>query len=740
LQRRSPRPRRLTLKAIFDSKTLDEKTLRQPQWMKDNRRLSYLDDWPGTETPTVWVYDSETRERRPLFDPETLRVEGMEKPLPVHSYRWSPDERSLLFTSEPPARFKPCGDLFLYEPESGAFRRLTATDLPQRNAKFSPDGRWIGLVRADNLWLLSLETGEEKQLTDDATETVYNGRFGWVYEEEWGLSDGWAWSPDSARIAYFQQDESDVPEVLLPQYEQPHSEPRRTRYPKAGDPNPRVRVGILTLATGATRWLDLDSSPPFPACEAGESGKGDGGLGDFYITRMQWTPGGSGLLLQRVPRLQNRLDLLFADPETGEARTVLSEKDEAWVDAPGEVKFVPPLAPPSQGGEDGEEEGLFLWPSDRDGFRHLYLYNLSGERLRRLTTGAWEVDAVVGVDAERRQVFFTAALPDATERHLHRVALDGGKPVCLSCERGWHRAQFTEDGARFLHTYSNLNTPPTVTVRDMDGSLLDTLPADAAPALKNYGLGEWELLTFSTSDGETLHARMLKPRDFDPSRRYPVLMCTYGGPGSQVVTNAWGGKGGLWHQLLAQEGYLVFLTDNRGTGGRGRAFKKQTYLKLGEREVHDQIEGAKYLAGLPFVNPKRIGIWGWSYGGYMASLCILRGADVFRAGIAVAPVTDWALYDTIYTERYMRRPEDNPEGYRDSAPVREAEKLKGRFLLIHGTMDDNVHFQNSARLASALQDAKKPFAAMFYPGKHHGIEDRALHLYTLMTEFLKKNL
>ena len=736
------RPRRFTLKAIFDSKTFEEKTLRQPQWMKDGVRVSYLDNAPGTERATVWTIDSTTGERKVLLDPAGLRVEGAEEPRPIHAYQWSPDEQRLLFPENAPARFKPCGNLFLYDLADGAFRALTQTDEPQYHAKFSPDGQSVGVVRSNNLWIVSVKAGSARQRTFDSAPAIYNGRLGWVYEEELGLADGWAWSPDGSQIAYLQQDESEVPEVLLPQYDDPHAAPLRTRYPKAGDPNPRIRVGVLMLATGRTQWVDVEP------CRAGEE------PAEYYLARMQWTPKGDGLLLQRIPRLQNRIDVLLADPKTGTTRTVFTEEDPAWVDLQGDVTFI-------------EETDQFLWLSDRDGWRHLYLYDLSGRCLRQVTSGAWDVEKPVGVDASARTVFFTAARSAPIERNVYRVGLDGGDPVCLTAGMpGWHRAIFpmtgrgracpaqeraqqaaplheganSRNGVRFIHTHSRLNEPPRIDIRDVEGEVCVPIVADSLPNLAKFARGVWEPLTFATSDGETLYAQILKPLGFDPDRRYPALMYTYGGPGSQVVTDSWPGTRALWFHLLAQQGYVVFMVDNRGTGGRGRAFKKQVYLKLGEWEVRDQIEGAKYLAALPYVDPKRIGIWGWSYGGYMASLCMLRGAEVFRAGIAVAPVTDWALYDTIYTERYMRRPQDNEAGYRDSAPVTHTKSLKGRFLLIHGTMDDNVHFQNAARLAAALQDAKRLFETMFYPGKRHGIEDRHFHLYATMTAFLKKNL
>lgn len=710
-------PRRFTLRDIFDSDALEEKTLQHPRWMKDGRRLSYLDSFPGSKLNTIWILDTETGERRTVLDPTALRVEGMPDPLPIHSFAWSPDETKLLTPERAPARFSPSGDLFLIDASSGTAERLTDTDEPQRNAKFSPDGTKIGFVRGDNLWTLDLETREERQWTHDAGPTIYNGRFGWVYEEELGLVDGWAWSPDGARIAYFQQDESRVPEVLLPDYDDLHMTPHRTRYPRAGDPNPTARIGVLDLAAGETRWMRIEPDAEDESYPASE----------FLLARMQWTPRGDALLIQRMNRIQNRLDVLLADPRTGEARTLLTENDAAWVEVPDDVRFV------------GDDQ--FLHFSERDGWRHAYLYNLDGALQRQVTRGEWDVESIVSVDEEAGMVTITAARPGPTERNLYRVSFDSREEDCLTeSTPGWNEALFSSDSSRFVHTRSTLNQPARVTVRTLAGDKPYVLIESSSPNVDAFSRGAWELLTFTTAEGVALNARLLKPRGFDPAKRYPVLMNTYGGPGSQVVRNRWSGGAALWNDLLAQQGYAVLMVDNRGTGLRGAAFKKQVAGRLGQLEVEDQIAGARWLAEQNWVDPSRIGIWGWSYGGLMASLCLMLGADVFRAGVAVAPVAEWALYDSIYTERYMRLPSDNPEGYLAGSPVTHAGTLRGRFLLIHGLLDDNVHFQNAARLANALQDAKRHFQTMFYPGRRHGLEGRHFHLYMTMTEFLRRNL
>lgn len=711
----SARP--LTLRSLFTSKALADQTIRDPRWLEDGRRLAYLDHYPGTRSTTVWVYDARDASRQPLFDPRTIRHTG--KPVAIHSANLTADGSRLVLTTSAPARFTPCGDVLIYDIPSRRLSCVAASSDEQYHPELSPDGSELGLVRGNNLVVINTVDGQERTLTHDGSATLYNGRCGWVYEEELGLAKAWAWSPDGSRIAFLQQDESAVPEVLLPRYSAPHADPRVTRYPKAGDPNPTVRPGIIDLADGRIQWISLDG-----ILEPGT---------ERYIAHLQWTPSGDEVLLQILPRLQNRLILAAVRPEDGALRTILEETDEAWVDPPGRLHFA-------------GSSGRFLWPSDRDGRTHLYLYDLSGACLRPITSGPWDVAGIVRVTPAPERVWFTAARPSPADRSLWRAPLESGEPEAVCSGSGVHTPLLSPDGAHVLDTHSTLNRPPKTTLLTGDGRPVDTLIETPSEPFRRCGApigddaGGWELLTFATPDGEELCARMLKPRDFDPTRRYPALMYTYGGPGSQVVLDSWGGRGGLWHRWLADRGCLIFCCDNRGTGSRGRAFKKATYLRLGQREIEDQIAGARYLGALPFVDPRRIGIWGWSYGGYMASLAILLGADVFRAAVAVAPVTDWRLYDTIYTERFMRRPDDNPEGYREGSPVHHAAKLRGRFLLIHGTMDDNVHFQNGARLASALQDAGRQFETMFYPDRHHGIEGRTLHLYTAMTRFLRRSL
>lgn len=734
-------PSILTLEAIYKDKVFEVTTLRQPAWMKDSRRFSYLDVAPESAIVTVWTYDVETGSRTPVVPPAALHLtpedlpkkpelvspdaesdeeapEGKKKPdvLTLHGYQWSPDESQLLFARTPHRRSAQ-GDsmLFVYTLGDQSVRRVSKGEVEHRNVKWSPDGKRLGYVRDNDLWLLDIATGQETRLTDSGSASVYNGRFGWVYEEELSLVDGWAWSPSGKQIAYFQIDETAVPEIDLPNFDDLHMRPVRTRYPKAGDPNPGVKIGVIDVTTAApgspvppTRWVDVGLET------------------DVYISRLQWTPLGE-LLLQRIPRLQNKIELLRADPATGSSRVILTESDTAWVDPRGDLTFV-------------AGTNQFVWNSDRTGFNHLYLYDLEGKLLRQLTEGAWDVDALAGIDSTHRLAYFTAARPSPMERHLYSVLLDGGGNVMQISEApGTHSALFSPDMGHYLDTHSSRAVAPHVRLHRSSGSPIAVVHANPMPRLQNLTLAEWEFTTLTTSDGVTLNAALLRPTDFDPNKRYPALMYTYGGPGSQVVQDSYGSGGGL-EQWLASKGYLFVMVDGRGSGCRGRDFLKGTYQNLGHLEVNDQVEGGRWLQSLPYVDPKRVGIWGWSYGGYMACLCITRGAEVFKSAAAVAPVTHWSLYDSIYTERYMRRPVDNPKGYADSSPIAAAEKLKGSFLLVHGLADDNVHFQNSAQLAAEFQKLDKPFRMMVYPGKHHGIEGVSQHVFSLLTDFFTETL
>jgi dipeptidyl-peptidase-4 len=645
-----------------------------------------------------------------------LRLNQTDPPFRFTTYQWSPDEKQILFISAPPereylSRLTPAGNIFLYDLSSKSFRRLTNVADPQYNVKFSPDGKFVGFVRNNNIYALDIASGAEHQLTEDGAEHIINGKFDWVYEEEFEISDGWQWSPDSKHIAFWRLDENRVPEYTLTEWDSLHLQLIPMRYPKAGEPNSIVKIGVVDFQSSLTQWMDIGTND------------------DIYIPRIQWTLDPTVLSIQRMNRGQNILELLYADISTGATRTVLKETDDKWIDVTNDLTFL--------------KNGSFIWPSERDGYRHLYLYKNDGTLLNQITKGKWEVESFYGVDEKTDDVYYSSTEVSPLERQIYKIQLDGKNKHRLTTILGTHTANFSPSCQYFLDTYSNISTPPKIALLNSDGNILSVIEENSISALDDIQLGKTTFLSFTTADGVQLNASIMKPADFDSTKKYPVLVYTYGGPGSQVVLNMWERTSDvLWYTYLGQHGYLIFMVDNRGTGARGKEFKTAVYRNLGKWEVNDQVEGAKYLSSLQYVDKDRIGIWGWSYGAYLTSMVILNGADYFKAAIAVAPVTSWRYYDNIYTERYMGTPQNNPAGYVESSPITHASKLKGKFLLIHGTSDDNVHFQNTANFVSALEKANKQFSTMFYPDKNHGIYGGVtrLNLYTLMTNFILTNL
>lgn len=639
------------------------------------------------------------------------------------AYSFSPDERKILLACDLESiyRYSAKADYWVFDRDAQTLTRLMA-DRKQRYPTFSPDGSKVAWVTDNNLYFKDLKSGQIKQVTQDGKlNEIINGASDWVYEEEFEITRAYAWSPDGAYIAWLRFDERNVPAYRI-DYDnnKPYPDSLVYKYPRVGQPNAVLSAHCYRLKDGHTQPIEANTAP------------------DDYLPRIGWTPDGQ-IWLIRMNRHQNELRLLLGNPQTGVCATALLEKNERY------IELHDPLFLPNSAG--------FVWQSEKNGFRHLYHYDLTGRERRALTRGSWEVTDLYGYDAQRGVLYFQAAAKSPLRREVYSVALRKGKPRKIIADPGVNSARFSPDFGFFIHTFSTINTPPRYVLRSRDGKKVRDLETNEALAAKQleYGVAPVDFFQIPASvapqrgawpkDG--LNAWMIKPRGAAfQGKRLPLLMFVYGGPGSQQVLDSWRGANYWWFQMLAQQGYVVACVDNRGTGGRGEAFKKSTYLRLGDLETADQIAAAYYLGAYPFIDPQRIGIFGWSYGGFMSSLCILKGADVFKAAIAVAPVTHWKWYDSIYTERYMRTEEENPEGYADNAPLNHAANLRGAYFLAHGIADDNVHFQHAAELSSRLIAANKPFDSMFYPGQNHGINGRGmrLHLYGLMTDFLKKNL
>ena len=705
-------PLPLTVHAIWSSPDFAS-DLVDLAWMKDGKAYTTVEPDASGSTDLYRV-DALSGARQLVLRGADLTASGARKPIAIEEYRFSGDGTKLLiFTNSARVwRQNTKGTFFVWDFTARRLIPVSTKAGYQQFAKFSPDARRVAFVRDNNIYVTDLASGTETALTTDGGDNVINGTSDWVYEEELDLRDAFRWSPDGMRIAFWRVDQSAIRPFYLVDQDSLYPALVPVRYPKAGSPNSEVKIGTVEVATGRTTWMDLGPEK------------------DIYIAAMDFAGAPDSLWLTRLNRHQNRLDLLLADARTGGSRLVMTDTDSAWVDA-NQPRWI-----------DGGKQ--FLFASEREGYDQVYLFDRSGTLVRRVTPAGWDVGEVYGVDEANRVLYFSGATPGPLERHVLRVGLDGKGLTRLSTDSGTHSADFAPTFALYVDTYSRAGIPPVQTLRRADGRLVRPVADNAKLRDKIAALGfnRPEFIVVRTPDGVDLNAWVIKPKGFTPTRRYPLLMNVYGGPGSQTVTDSWGGPNYLWHQMLAQDGYLVASVDNRGTGGRGAKFMKMTYLRLGHYEAADQIAAARWFSRQAFVDPDRIGIWGWSYGGYMSSLSMFRGAGVFKAAIAVAPVTDWRFYDTIYTERYMRTPQENAAGYDQSGPLAYADSLKGSFLLVHGTGDDNVHFQNSVRLVERLERANKQFDMRIYPNKTHAIAGGTTreNLYGLFTAWLKAHL
>lgn len=584
----------------------------------------------------------------------------------------------------------------------------------QMFATLSPDGTKVAFVRDNNIYITELATRQEIKITQDGEwENILNGWCDWVYEEEFGFAQAFFWSPDGSSIAYYKFDESQVKRFNMAMYGDLYPTDYQFKYPKAGEKNSKVSIHIYQLKNQNTLTVDIGTET------------------DIYIPRIKWTNKADQLCVLRMNRHQNKLEYLMADANTGKTKNILTEESKTYIDINDDLTFL-------------NDNKSFIISTEKDGWNHLYHYDLNGKLIRQITKGKWELTSLYGFDAAQKTIYFQAAMVNPMQREVYKINVDGKGLKKLTSSVGTNNASFSTDCSYFINFYSNANTPNYITLNDFNGKEIRVLEDNKKlrDRLAEYDLTKKEFLSITTSEGVQLNAWMMKPTNFDPNKKYPVYMFLYGGPGSQQVLDSWGGANHMWYQMLTQKGYIVVCVDNRGTGARGAEFKKMTYMNLGKYETIDQIESAKWLARQPYVDGARIGIQGWSYGGYMSSLCITKGADVFKMAIAVAPVTNWKYYDSIYTERYLRTPQENNAGYEENSPINFVDKLKGKYLIIHGTADDNVHFQNSVDMVAAMVKANKKFESAYYPNKNHGIYggNTRLHLYNLMTDFVLENL
>ena len=698
----------ITLDDIFNQGTFGAKGMEAFQAMQNGDFYTLLNaDQRGTRLDK---YNYATLEK------VSTLVDSQDLPIPYFdSYLLSDDESKVILGTESESIFRhsEIADYYVFEFSSKKLTKIAESKIQEPT--FSPDGLKVAFAFNNNLYVKFLSDGKIIQITSDGEyNKIINGVTDWVYEEEFSFVRAFDWNKNSDKIAFIRFDESQVPEYSMDIYGKDLYQKQLVfKYPKAGENNSSVSMHLFDLNTKKTQKLNLGTDQ------------------QYYIPRIKWTQNPDVLSITTLNRHQNNLNLIFHDTKTNNSKVVLNEKDAAYVEINDDLTFL--------------EDNSFIWPSERDGFNHLYLYDHNGKLKNQITQGSWEVTSYYGFDTKRDRILYQSTEEGSVNRSIYSIAPNGKKKVKLSDQLGTNAANFSSSFGFYVNTFSNTKTPTLYTLNDgVTGKVLkEIVNNDVLKAkIKAYNVPEKELSVLKTSTGD-FNMWMMKPNNFDPNKKYPLFMYQCSGPGSQQVSNSWFNYRDYYHAMLAQQGIIIAVVDGRGTGLKGRDFKKITYKELGKYEIIDQIEAAKELGKLAYIDQNRIGIWGWSYGGYMSSLAITKGADVFKMAIAVAPVTSWRFYDSVYTERYMQTPQENAGGYDQNSPLNFANLLKGDYLLIHGTGDDNVHVQNSMRMANALIEANKDFEYFVYPDRSHGIyegKNTRIHLYEKMTKFIEKNL
>ena len=720
----------LEIERLYAAPDLDGPSPSGVKISPDSSRVTFL---RGKQTDPLqkdlWEYNLADREMRLLVDStalvagdealseeelarrERLRIVGQRG---IVSYHFAPGGDRLLFPLN--------GDLFLYDLGDGKTRQLTDTKAGETDPKFSSTGRYVSFIRDQDLYAIDLETSQEHRVTRDGGGLVSNGMAEFIAQEEMDRYTGYWWAPDDSAIAFIHVDESPVQVAERFEINAEDFEVYEQRYPATGTPNVLIELGVVAPDGTGLRWMDIGEET------------------DIYVARVDWFPGSEFLAVQRQVRDQQTLDLLKVNAQSGESRVLLTETSDTWINLHNELAFL-------------ESVPRFIWSSERSGHAHLYLYDNDGKPIRPLTSGEWDVadgararSALLHVDEPGDRIFVTGTLDSPIERNIYAISLSGEfEPRRVSDKSGWHEADFADSGEFYVDSFSNAGTPPQLSLHRADGSRIDFIEEN--PLDESHPYHPWlatrpsvDFGTLEADDGQTLYYRMLKPAGFDADKRYPVVVYVYGGPMGQDVTNEW--SAGI-NEILARHGFIVFTIDNRGTGFRGTDFDAPLYRHMGKVEVADQLVGVDYLRSLDFVDPDRIGMWGWSYGGYMTLMSLFKHPDVFAAGVSGAPVTDWTLYDTHYTERYLGTPQNNAEGYEASAVFPYAENLAAPLLLIHGMADDNVLFTNSTKLMKTLQDEGRPFDVMTYPGSKHGltrVPATGRHAYAHILRFFRQHL
>ena len=694
----------ITLEDIWQNYNFYPKSYRGLNSMNDGEFYTQIKN--GEEGQEIIKYSFKNGKRVVrLFKSSDFKIKR------INSYSLSNDDRLMILATETESiyRYSKKAIYYVFNIQNNKIKKLS--DNKVRYPTFSPDGTKVAFVFENNLYIKDITNGKENQITFDGKKNnIINGASDWVYEEEFKLVRGFEWSGDSRTIAFYKFDESHVKEFSMDKFNgNLYPTQEVFKYPKAGEANSTVSVYLYNIDDDEKKLIYTEE--------------------DYeYIPRIKWSNDPNILTMIGLNRHQNKLDFIVVDSKDGSNRVLFTEEDKYYIDINDNLTFLP--------------NNFFIWTSEKKGYNHIYLKGLDGSE-EQITSGSWEVTSFYGLDSDKMEIFFSSTEDGSINRSVYCLDLDSGKRKKLSTQTGTNSAKFSNGLKYYINTYSNANTPPIFTLHKADGSLIKTIEdnVEFQNKLEEYNISEKEFITIYT-DNADLNAWIIKPPNFDDNKKYPLFMFLYGGPGSQKVLNRYEGNNFYWYQMLAQKGYVIACVDNRGTGGKGAEFKKMTYKELGKYETIDQIDAAKYFGSLNYIDEKRIGIQGWSYGGYMSSLAITKGADVFNLAVAVAPVTNWRYYDNIYTERYMQTPQENPSGYDENSPINHVEKLKGKYLLIHGTADDNVHVQNTYEMSSALVRANKQFDLFVYPDKNHGIygKNTRYHLYKKITNFILDNL
>jgi dipeptidyl-peptidase-4 len=693
-------------RGTFRTKGMDEL-----QAMKNTNQYTVLNSDKVYKSMQIDLYDFATLKKvSTLLDTKSFKELDE-----IDSYTFSENEKMLLIANHSDKIFRHSflADYFLFNLETKQLTKLF--DYKIQEPTFSPDGSRIAFAKENNLYVYDIATKTTSQITNDGKKnSIINGITDWVYEEEFAFVRAFDWSADGTKLAYIKFDESEVPEFSMNVYgDDLYPVTNVFKYPKAGEKNATVSIHLFDVKAKATKEVNLKNYT------------------DFYIPRIKWTNDANELSVQILNRHQDNLDLLFVDGTTAKSKIILNEKDKAYIDITDNLTFL--------------KDNSFIWTSEKDGFNHIYLYDKSDKQINQITKGNWEVTSYYGLDEKNKTIYYQSVENGSINRDIYKINLNGKNKVRLSNVTGTNSATFSPNFQFYINSFSSATVPPTFTLNESkSGKLVQTIVSNESvlEKLKAYDLPSKDYFVLKTEKGNDLNAWMIKPKDFDANKKYPVFMYQYSGPGSQQVDNTWNAYDDYWFFMLSQQGYIIACVDGRGTGFKGADFKKCTQKQLGKLEVEDQIDAAKAIGNYSFVDKTRIGIFGWSYGGFMSSNCILKGNDVFKMAIAVAPVTNWRYYDSIYTERYLQTPQENASGYDTNSPINFVNQLKGKFLLIHGSADDNVHVQNSMKMIEALVQANKQFDWAIYPDKNHGIYGgmTRIQLYNKMTSFIKENL